>query len=236
MARRRSVQAEKVCAFVLTAIEPEYLAVAGHLGPGRERRTADGAVRDRPLSRRARRADGRRATGRSWGRVGGGAPAERPVARLRPSVLLLVGVAGGRKDARLGDVVVADTVHGHESGRDERDAFRPRIRSWPSAFALAQRARAGPGRVRGCVRTTGVPAFTVARFAGVAKDDRPVGTGQPAAPEGQFRNPSPRRRPPPPDSPASDTAAPPGPPRRPPHGVRPGWSGWCPGRRPRRGR
>ncbi|MFF4572880.1 hypothetical protein [Streptomyces sp. NPDC001410] len=141
MARGRSVQAEKVDAFVLTAIEPEYLAVVGHLGPGRERRTADGAVYEigRFPAERGELTVGVQLAGP--GNELAAALAERAVARLRPSVLLLVGVAGGRKDARLGDVVVADTVYGYESGRDERDAFRPRIKSWPSAFALVQRAR-----------------------------------------------------------------------------------------------
>ncbi|GEJ99945.1 phosphorylase family protein [Streptomyces sp. NPDC003388] len=135
------MRAEKVDAFVLTAIECEYRAVVGHLGPGRDRRTADGAVHE--IGHFAGR-HGRLTVGVQLAGPGNelaAVLAERAVARLRPPVLLLVGVAGGRKDARLGDVVVADTVYGYEGGRDEREAFRPRIKSWPSSFALVQRAR-----------------------------------------------------------------------------------------------
>ncbi|MFE3638060.1 hypothetical protein [Streptomyces sp. NPDC059168] len=135
------MRAERVDAFVLTAIECEYLAVVGHLEPGRDRRTVEGAVHEvgRFAGRHGRLTVGVQLAGP--GNELAGVLAERAMARLRPSVLLLVGVAGGRKDARLGDVVVADTVYGYEGGRDERDAFRPRIKSWPSAFALVQRAR-----------------------------------------------------------------------------------------------
>ncbi|MEV7244902.1 hypothetical protein AB0N92_27175 [Streptomyces sp. NPDC093248] len=135
------MRAERVDAFVLTAIECEYRAVVAHLEPGRDRRTADGAVHE--IGHFAGH-HGRLTVGVQLAGPGNelaAVLAERAIARLRPSVLLLVGVAGGRKDARLGDVVVADTVYGYESGRDERDAFRPRIKSWPSAFALVQRAR-----------------------------------------------------------------------------------------------
>ena len=166
MGRGRSVRAERVDAFVLTAIECEYLAVVGHLEPGRDRRTADGAVHEigRFAGHHGRLTVGVQLAGQ--GNELAAVLAERAVARLRPSVLLLVGVAGGRKDARLGDVVVADTVYGYESGRDERDAFRPRIKSWPSAFALVQRARLVAADRRWQDRIAPPPEETPAAYVG----------------------------------------------------------------------
>ncbi|MBK3573778.1 hypothetical protein JHN63_08085 [Streptomyces sp. MBT65] len=123
--------------FVLTAIEPEYRAVVRHLEPGRTRRTWEGATYE--LARFGRHTVAVQLAGP--GNELAAALCERAIRHLRPDVLLLVGVAGGRKDAALGDVVVADTVYGYESGRDEEDGFRPRIKSWPSSFALVQKAR-----------------------------------------------------------------------------------------------
>ncbi|MFJ4622939.1 hypothetical protein [Streptomyces sp. NPDC088812] len=167
------MDADNVDAFVLTAVEPEYRAVVGHLEPGRSRRSADGAAYE------VGHFHGERGRLRVAVQLGGAgnelaaALAERAVARLRPAVLLFVGVAGGRKDVRLGDVVAADTVYGYESGRDEADGFRPRIKSWPSSFALVQRARlvAADGRWRRRIRPSPPrpPAAYVGALAAGAK-------------------------------------------------------------------
>lgn len=133
----RSVSADHADVFILTAVEPEYLAVVRHLDPGSTRRTADGAAYE--TGRFGQHTVAVQLAGP--GNELAAALSERAIRRLRPAVLLLVGVAGGRKDAALGDVVVADTVYGYESGRDEEDGFRPRIKSWPSSFALVQKAR-----------------------------------------------------------------------------------------------
>jgi nucleoside phosphorylase len=137
----RSVDAEKIDVFILTAIETEYTAVAHHLDPGRIRRTLDGATYEigRFSGEHGRVTVGVQLAGP--GNEMAAALCERAIALLRPAVVLLVGVAGGRKDAALGDVVVADTVYGYETGRDEENGFLPRIKSWPSSFALVQKAR-----------------------------------------------------------------------------------------------
>ncbi|MGW2444333.1 phosphorylase family protein [Streptomyces sp. NPDC001675] len=160
------MRTERVDAFVLTAIECEYLAVVGHLEPGRDRRTADGAVHETGhfAGHHGRLTVGVQLAGQ--GNELAAVLAERAIARLRPRVLLLVGVAGGRKDARLGDVVVADTVYGYESGRDERGVFRPRVKSWPSAFALVQRARLVAADRRWQGRIAPPPAETPAAYVG----------------------------------------------------------------------
>jgi len=66
----------------------------------------------------------------------------RAIQEFRPKALILVGVAGGlTDDVAVGDVVVATRIHTYQGGREESDAFRPRVRSWPVAHGLEQAAR-----------------------------------------------------------------------------------------------
>jgi nucleoside phosphorylase len=62
-------------------------------------------------------------------------------AHLRPEVSLFVGVGGGIKDVKLGDVVVATKVYGYEAGKAIGSGFLPRADVGRGAHALTQRAR-----------------------------------------------------------------------------------------------
>ncbi|MFI1207853.1 hypothetical protein ACH4UV_09650 [Streptomyces sp. NPDC020802] len=67
---------------------------------------------------------------------------ERAVAAFRPRDIFFVGIAGGLKDAALGDVVAARHIYDYESGKDLADGFAPRMTTQLSAFRLVQRAQA----------------------------------------------------------------------------------------------
>lgn len=124
-------------AVVLTALGLETAAVLRHLSDIREE-----IVRDTILH-----------VGRfeNWqisvvevgpGNPGTAAIAERAIGHVDPEVALFVGIAGGVKDANIGDVVVASKVYGYEGGKEDETGFRARPELNRSAYAIEQRARA----------------------------------------------------------------------------------------------
>lgn len=58
---------------------------------------------------------------------------------FHPQIALFVGIAGGLKEVKLGDVVAASKVYSYEAGRAGLQ-FEPRPDPWHADYALEQRA------------------------------------------------------------------------------------------------
>jgi len=86
------------------------------------------------------------------GNPSAGVVTTRALDSTKPKYAFFVGVAGGIKDVKLGDVVIADVVKGYETGKDEKKSsifsfkqgevvFKPRGEVGQSADSLVQLAR-----------------------------------------------------------------------------------------------
>lgn len=126
---------------VLTALEVEYRAVRAHLEDPRPVQAERGALFEVGVFREGseERSVAIHMTGP--GNPGAGVSVERAAALFAPRAVLFVGVAGGRKDVALGDVVAADAVYDYETGKDTETGFLPRQKTYQSAYGLVQLAR-----------------------------------------------------------------------------------------------
>ncbi|WP_432253865.1 effector-associated domain 2-containing protein [Streptomyces sp. HNM1019] len=126
---------------VLTALEVEYRAVRAHLEDPRPVRAERGALFELGVFREG---SGERSVAihmTGAGNPGAAASVERAAALFAPGAVLFVGVAGGRKDVAVGDVVAAEAVYDYETGKDAETGFQPRQRTYQSAYGLVQLAR-----------------------------------------------------------------------------------------------
>lgn len=133
-----SAQADVV---IFTAVELEYLAVRSHLPENLVEREERGAIYEIGLF------DGEHGrwnvalvqTGPN--NTVAARETERAISVFSPELVMFVGVAGGRKDVVLGDVVAADAIYGYELGKDGAEGYRSRIKTQASSYRLVQRAR-----------------------------------------------------------------------------------------------
>jgi len=143
-------------AVILTALRVEYLAVRAHLADLREEVHPQGTVYERGQFA---------GNGAVWdvgiveigaGNLGAASETERAISYFNPDVIFFVGVAGGIKDVKLGDVVAAIEVHSYEFGKAET-TFQPRTKGRRSDYGLEQRAKAEARKSDWLLRLSPVP-------------------------------------------------------------------------------
>ena len=66
---------------------------------------------------------------------------ERAIQAFHPSIIILLGIAGGVKDVEIGDVAVATKAYGYESGKDTPTGFVYRPEVYLSSKPLVNQAR-----------------------------------------------------------------------------------------------
>lgn len=126
---------------ILTALRIEYQAVRSYLTNLEEVINSQGTIYEQGAFV---------TNGTTWnvviaeigaGNTNAAMEAERAIAYFRPDIVLFVGIAGGIKDVRIGDVVAATKVYGYEFGR-VGDTFSARPNVGQSSYAIIQRAKA----------------------------------------------------------------------------------------------
>jgi nucleoside phosphorylase len=137
----RDAAAREPWVVVFTALGVEYQAIRAYLDPSVRRHEVHGTVYEvGTLS----------GVHGSWrvalaetgpGSTAAGVQLDRAIGVFAPEIAIFLGVAGGRKDVALGDVVAADTIYDYEWGKSTLKGFQPRIRVHYPAYRLQQWAR-----------------------------------------------------------------------------------------------
>lgn len=176
------------CVVILTALPEEFLSVKAHLSTVLEEIHPE----SRTVYERGQFLSGQVAWDVAIVETGQGNSSaadetQRAIAYFNPDVVLFVGVAGGRKDVDIGDVVAGDKVYNYGSGRDE-EVFRPRPETGRASYPLEQRARAV---VRSWIlrrRESGGEKLPRAFVGAIAAGESVVGSTESAAAQLIHRN------------------------------------------------
>lgn len=158
----------------LTALPVEYRALRAHLTDLTERTLPDFVYEQGKFT----------STNSNWevflsetgqGNNAAGLAAERAVKYLKPDYVFFVGVAGGLKEAQMGDIVVAEYVYPYTSGKAGIQ-FRPRPHALISTSHLIARAKSLAKKQNWLQRIQGgIPASVPQVFiASIASGDQVI--------------------------------------------------------------
>jgi nucleoside phosphorylase len=128
-------------AVIFTALGVEYQAIRAYLGDSVERREVHGTVYEVGMLSEIHGSWRIALAETGPGSTAAGVQLDRAVGVFAPEIAIFLGVAGGRKDVDLGDVVVADAIYDYELGKSTLKGFEPRIRVHYPAYRLQQWAR-----------------------------------------------------------------------------------------------
>lgn len=126
---------------ILTALPIEYQSVRAYLINPREETHPKGNVYERGVFSSNSMSIVVGLVQIRKGNVKAGVQTERAISYFKPDVVFFVGVAGGLKDVRLGDVVAAEKVYGYESGKATL-SFQARPDMGIPSFRMIERAQA----------------------------------------------------------------------------------------------
>lgn len=126
-------------AIILTALAVEYLAVRAHLSNICEE-VYKGTIYERGIFATEHWQWDVGIAQIGVGNAAAAIEAERAIAYFNPHIAFFVGVAGGIKDGKIGDVVVATKVYGYESGKAMDATVYARPDVGESSYFLVQRA------------------------------------------------------------------------------------------------
>ncbi|MGD1857996.1 MAG: hypothetical protein ACFB2W_27485 [Leptolyngbyaceae cyanobacterium] len=126
---------------ILTALPVEFMAVAEHISDRHECEHKDGTIYERGQFTAGQVIWDVFIVETGQGNRRAATETQRAINALNPDIVLFVGIAGGRKDVEIGDVVAADKVYSYAAGRDEK-IFKARPEAERPSYRLEQRARA----------------------------------------------------------------------------------------------
>ncbi|MFI6303936.1 tetratricopeptide repeat protein [Amycolatopsis thailandensis] len=127
---------------ICTALDVEYQAVRDHLHGSLKEKEGPGGTLYEIGTFPTDRGSWTVALAQSGaGNTQAGIEIERAITVFRPRCVLFVGVAGGRKDVALGDVVIADYIYDYDTGKDTATGRLPRIKTHAPANRLLRRAQ-----------------------------------------------------------------------------------------------
>jgi nucleoside phosphorylase len=128
-------------AVILTALPVEYQAVRCHLKDLHEEIHPQGTIYERGIFTAPQQHWEIGLVETRMGTTRAAFEAERAIEYFRPRFILFVGIAGGLKTVKIGDVVAATKVYGYESGKAGA-AFHTRPEIGISTYRMINRAQA----------------------------------------------------------------------------------------------